>query len=39
MIQNVANALGELNTDVVFVGGATVCLYLDLDTAPENRRC
>ena len=37
MIQNVAKALGELNNDVVFVGGATVCLYLNQSIAPEVR--
>jgi predicted nucleotidyltransferase len=37
MIQNVAKALGDLNNQVVFVGGATVCLYLDLNVAPEVR--
>ena len=37
MIQEVAKALQELNNDVVFVGGSTVALYLNLDTADEIR--
>lgn len=37
MIQEVAKALQELNKDVVFVGGSTVALYLDPDTADEVR--
>jgi hypothetical protein len=37
MIQEVAKALQELNNDVVFVGGSTVALYLNLDTAGEIR--
>lgn len=37
MIQEVAKGLGNLKDDVVFVGGATVSLYLDLDVADEVR--
>lgn len=37
MIQEVAKALQDLNKDVVFVGGSTVALYLNLDTADEIR--
>ena len=37
MIQEVAKALQELNNDVVLVGGSTVALYLNLDTADEIR--
>lgn len=37
MIQNVAQALGELRDQVVFVGGACVSLYLDLQVAEEVR--
>jgi len=37
MIQNVAKALGDLREQVVFVGGASVSLYLDLKVAEEVR--
>ena len=37
MIQEVAKALQEVNKDVVFVGGSTVALYLNLATANEIR--
>jgi len=37
MIQEVAKALQELNNDVVFVGGTTVALYLNSETAGEIR--
>ena len=37
MIQNVAKALGSLKDEVVFVGGACVSLYLDLEVAEEVR--
>lgn len=37
MIQDVASALGDLKDEVVFVGGATVSLYLDLEIADEVR--
>jgi len=37
MIQNVAKALGDLKDQVVFVGGASVSLYLDLKVAEEVR--
>jgi hypothetical protein len=33
----IANALGGLNNEVVFVGGATVSLYID-DPAAEDIR-
>ena|SRR2546428_1852967 len=36
-LKAVANALMELNQDVVFVGGATVSLYANPDVAPEAR--
>jgi len=29
IIQRIANALGELNSEVIFVGGATVSLYIN----------
>ena len=37
MIQEVAKALDKLSEDIVFVGGATVALYLNLDTTDEIR--
>jgi hypothetical protein len=37
MIQEVAKALQELKNDVVFVGGTTVALYLNSETAGEIR--
>lgn len=37
MIQNVAQALAELREEVIFVGGACVSLYLDLEIAEEVR--
>lgn len=37
MVQNVAKALGDLKDQVVFVGGASVSLYLDLTVAEEVR--
>lgn len=37
IIQNVAKALGDLNDDVIYVGGATVSLYID-DTAANDVR-
>lgn len=37
MIQEVAKGLRDLKDDCVFVGGATVALYLNLDTAEEIR--
>jgi lipid A disaccharide synthetase len=37
MIQEVAQAFEGLDQEVVFVGGATVALYLDLSTAEEIR--
>lgn len=36
-LQVVANALGEMRTEVVFVGGATIGLYGLGRTAPESR--
>ncbi|MDX5397154.1 MAG: hypothetical protein LPK21_13240, partial [Hymenobacteraceae bacterium] len=36
-IRAVAKALQNLNEKVVFVGGATVTLYADQNTAPESR--
>ena len=37
IIQNVAKALGDLNDNVIYVGGATVSLYID-DTAANDVR-
>ncbi len=37
VIKTIANALGELNQKVVYVGGAVVSLYID-DTAAEDIR-
>lgn len=37
MIQVVSTALNNLNVPVIFIGGATVSLYLNLDTAEEVR--
>jgi hypothetical protein len=37
IIQKIANALGELNREVIYVGGATVSLYID-DPAAEDVR-
>jgi hypothetical protein len=37
MIQEVSKALQDLNKEVVFVGGSTVALYLNPDTANEIR--
>ena len=34
MIKEIATALGELKDEVVFVGGATVSLYIDDSAAP-----
>ncbi len=36
-IETIANALGELNNQVVYVGGAVVGLYVDDPGAPEVR--
>lgn len=36
-IVQVAKALGELNEQVVFVGGAMVCLYIDDPVAEDIR--
>lgn len=35
IIKKVANALGELNEQVIYVGGATVTLYID-DPAADD---
>jgi hypothetical protein len=35
VILKVANALGELNREVIYVGGATISLYID---DPSSRR-
>ncbi|UYZ63161.1 hypothetical protein [Hymenobacter weizhouensis] len=37
VLQAVANALGDMRYEVVFVGGATVGLYGDARIAPESR--
>ncbi len=37
MIQEVARGLGDLKDQVVFIGGATVSLYLDIGAADEVR--
>lgn len=37
MIQNVAQALSQLDEEIVFVGGACVSLYIDLEVADEVR--
>lgn len=37
MIEDVAKALGELKDKVIFVGGATVSVYLNLEVAEEIR--
>jgi predicted nucleotidyltransferase len=37
MIQVVSTALNNLDVPVIFIGGATVSLYLNLDTAEEVR--
>ncbi|GAB1856813.1 hypothetical protein MHTCC0001_16490 [Flavobacteriaceae bacterium MHTCC 0001] len=37
IIQRVANALGELNNEVVYVGGATVSLYINDPAANDIR--
>ena len=37
MIQNVAHALSQIDEEFVFVGGASVSLYLDLDIADDVR--
>ncbi len=37
-LASVANALGELNTDVVYVGGATVSLYVPAPQTTYTRR-
>lgn len=37
IIQKIANALGELNKEVIYVGGATVSLYIN-DPAAEDVR-
>lgn len=34
MIKEIANALGDIKEGVVFVGGATVSLYIDDAAAP-----
>jgi len=37
IIQRIANALGELNNEVIFVGGATVSLYINDEAAEDVR--
>lgn len=37
VIQKIANALGELNNDVIYVGGATVSLYINDPAADDVR--
>jgi hypothetical protein len=37
IIKKVALALGELNKDVIYVGGATVSLYIDDPAADDVR--
>jgi predicted nucleotidyltransferase len=37
VIQKIANALGELNSDVIYVGGATVSLYINDPAADDVR--
>lgn len=37
IIKKVANALGELNEQVIYVGGATVTLYIDDPAADDVR--
>ncbi|WP_353088543.1 hypothetical protein [Flavobacterium sp.] len=37
IIERVANALGELNEKIIYVGGATVSLYIN-DPAAEDVR-
>lgn len=36
-LKTIAHALGELNSEVVFVGGAVVSLYID-DTSADDVR-
>jgi len=36
-LQAVANALGDMLPEIVFVGGVTIGLYGDQKTAPESR--
>lgn len=37
IIQRISNALGELNNEVIFVGGATVSLYINDEAAEDVR--
>ena len=37
IIERVANALGELNEKVIYVGGATVSLYINDPAADDVR--
>lgn len=37
IISKIANALGELNNEVIFVGGATVSLYINDEAAEDVR--
>lgn len=39
IIERVANALGELNEKVIYVGGAIVSLYINDPAAEDVRHC